>query len=499
MKKKSTPKFSIIIPVLNEERFLARCLLSLRQQDYAGFYEIIVVDNGSNDRTVEIARRFNVKIAQEFQKGVSRALIAGCLGAKGEVLVFTDGDTCLPNHWLKNIDLILSEHPNASAVGGPYTFYDTNILIRLITRSIIYLYSTYLFRFIKALPCANMAVRRNCYFRSGGFDPAINWGQDIDLSRRLSKLGPLVFDKRLLIETSFRRYRGNHINPLMQFFHGLREFIIQTYRLARMSRTNKIFPARPVIRGPNFVVSLNKTLVSLFTIVGLVLSILIYGFISPASQVFGSIVNHGFSNKKYVALTFDDGPYGDATSQILDILKSKNVKATFFLVGQNALKYPDLVQREIKEGHLIGNHSFDHSRFLSVEPSKRVVANVLLADRAIAQASGGLHPRYFRPPYGLKSPLMIKALKHLGYEIILWNDATDDYDNDQSAEAIAAHITKLLKPGAIIDLHDGRDTKTDYPRDNLIKALPIILEAITKNGYTPVTLDVLLETRPYSQ
>jgi len=499
MKKKLDPRFSIIIPVLNEERFLARCLLSLQQQDYAGLYEIIVVDNGSNDRTVEIAKQFNVRVTREFQRGVSRALIAGCLKAKGEVLVFTDGDTYLPNHWLESIDLILNEHPNASAVGGPYTFYDANILIRLITWGIIHLYTTYLFRFIKALPCANMAVRRNHYFRSGGFNPMINWGQDIDLSKRLSKLGPLVFDKRLLIKTSFRRYRGNYINPLTQFFHGLKEFIIQTYRLIWMIRSSKTFSARPAIRGPNLIVPLNKTSISVFTIAGLTLSILIYGFISPTSQVFGNIVNHGFSNKKYIALTFDDGPYGDATSKILDILKSKNVKATFFLVGKNALKYPDLVQREIKEGHLLGNHSFNHSRFLSVELPKQIVANVLLADKAIAKSSGGFHPCYFRPPYGLKSPLMLSTLKHLGYEIILWNDATNDYDSDQSAEAIAEHIIKLLKPGAIIDLHDGRDIKTNYPRDNLIKALPIILEAITKNGYTPVTLDILLETRPYNQ
>lgn len=230
------------------------------------------------------------------------------------------------------------------------------------------------------------------------------------------------------------------------------------------------------------------------TILGMVL---VYWLIVPIATVFGAAVKHGPTNEKLIALTFDDGPYGEATAKILDILDARKTKATFFLVGKNALKYPDLVKREAAAGHLLGNHTYDHSRLLSLQSPKKVAANILQADQAISGVSGGLHPRYFRPPYGLKSPLMLSELRHLGYQVILWNDATDDYDQDQSAEAITKHIVKKLKPGAIVDLHDGRDVQINYPRDNLIKALPMILDKITQLGYTPVTLDVLLGMKPY--
>lgn len=199
---------------------------------------------------------------------------------------------------------------------------------------------------------------------------------------------------------------------------------------------------------------------------------------------------------KFVALTFDDGPYGDATVKILDILKEKNAEATFFVVGKNVQKYPEILKREIREGHIVGNHSFDHSKTLAILSREKLINNIKNADIAIAEA-GGVHPSFFRPPYGFRSLSMEKHLKDAGYEIILWNNAPEDYLEKETSEEIIAMVLKKIKPGAIIDLHDGRDVRLNYSRENLIKALPIIIDEVRNKGYIIVGLDKIINKNPY--
>lgn len=228
-------------------------------------------------------------------------------------------------------------------------------------------------------------------------------------------------------------------------------------------------------------------------VVGIIGFILVYSNLW-AMREFSNITNA--VNQKIVALTFDDGPYGDATNEILDILKEKEVKATFFIFGQKAEQYPDILRREIEEGHVIGNHSFDHSAFFAIFSKNRLIANIKKADEAIFEATG-LHPKFFRPPYGLESPFMRKYLEQNGYNIVLWSAATTDYSNKEDSEAIANAILKKIKPGTIIDLHDGRAVLENYPRQNLIDALPIIIDVIRQNGYDFVTVDKILQQEPY--
>lgn len=131
----------------------------------------------------------------------------------------------------------------------------------------------------------------------------------------------------------------------------------------------------------------------------------------------GSADNISDKKLKLAALTFDDGPYGEATKQILDILKAKDVKATFFIMGMRAEQYPDLLKREVQEGHLIGNHSFDHSKRLYLMSRENLLGNIRSADTAIYDAVG-VHPKIFRPPYGYESPWMVSDLKKAGYTVI---------------------------------------------------------------------------------
>lgn len=235
-----------------------------------------------------------------------------------------------------------------------------------------------------------------------------------------------------------------------------------------------------------------KSFVSIFCI------ILLYGCGGQSKDPDKSGIRGQTADKKtkLAAITFDDGPYGDATVQILDILNEKDVKATFFVMGMRAQQYPDLLKREVQEGHLIGNHSFDHSKRLYLLSKEKLLENIKNADGAIADAAG-VHPKIFRPPYGYESPWMVNDLKKAGYSVIRWNDATEDYYMKESPDKITKSILRKLKKRAVIDLHDGRDIQPNYSRENLIKALPVIIDKIREKGYTFVTVDKIIKRQPY--
>lgn len=223
---------------------------------------------------------------------------------------------------------------------------------------------------------------------------------------------------------------------------------------------------------------------------------------TPDYNLLGSIVYHAreerLGSKKITALTFDDGPYGEPTAKILDILKEKKVKATFFLVGEDVARYPELVKREVAEGHIVGNHSMDHARNLASEPIEKFKKNIEEAEDVIMSTTG-LKPRFFRPPFGLTSTKTVSALYFLGYTTVMWDDMTNDWRATTTPERITERILHRLKPGSIIVLHDGRDTHKRYPRENVIETLPGLIDKIRERDYELVTLDKLIDQKPYFQ
>lgn len=204
------------------------------------------------------------------------------------------------------------------------------------------------------------------------------------------------------------------------------------------------------------------------------------------------------SNKKYAALTFDDGPYGKPTEEILDILKKNNITATFFLVGQNVVKYPDLVRREITEGHILENHTWDHSKTLHTQTTSTITDNLKRTDDVI-EKNIGKRPHLFRPPYGYVSPQLNEAVSSTGHVLVMWNVAPRDYLVSCDETCIVSTVLKQTRnhDRVVIDLHDGRDVKINYPRDNIVNALPIIIFELQKQGYEFVTVDQLLGVEAY--
>lgn len=174
------------------------------------------------------------------------------------------------------------------------------------------------------------------------------------------------------------------------------------------------------------------------------------GIAWPHWRFFGRVVTDCGDASK-IALTFDDGPDPDMTPKVLERLKAHGFKATFFLVGQNVRKHPELARRIVAEGHCVGTHSYDHSVFSNFRLTAAARRD-LQASRAAFREVLGIDPHLHRPPVGLTNPHLFQALRQEGMTCVCWNRAGRDGGN-RRPEGIA-RIGALAAPGAIVCLHD---------------------------------------------
>ncbi|MBU4200804.1 MAG: polysaccharide deacetylase family protein [Verrucomicrobia bacterium] len=193
--------------------------------------------------------------------------------------------------------------------------------------------------------------------------------------------------------------------------------------------------------------------------------------------------------EKMVALTLDDGPNGAATERVLDILKQFRVPATFFLIGTNVTHYPEIVRRMAREGHLIGNHSFQHLRFDQIT-SRAMLEDIARGEEAITGVTG-VKPTWFRPPFGINGVGLDEICRARGVVIAGWSGHAGDW-NPQSAVEIAEHMITQATPGDILLLHDGWETRHEVDRHNTVDAVYLILERLTREGFQFVTLPELV-------
>ena len=175
-------------------------------------------------------------------------------------------------------------------------------------------------------------------------------------------------------------------------------------------------------------------------------------------------------NEKQLFLTFDDGPIPEVTPWVLDLLDNYNVKATFFCVGDNVAKHPDIFQELLNRGHTVGNHTFNHLQGWKTW-AKTYVQNVNKADYFIRS---GL----FRPPHGLIRFLQAVALMHK-YNFIMWDVVSRDYSKYFTGEEVLNNVKKYTRNGSIIVFHDSLKAEK-----NLRYALPLAIEYLLKEGYT---------------
>jgi peptidoglycan-N-acetylglucosamine deacetylase len=191
----------------------------------------------------------------------------------------------------------------------------------------------------------------------------------------------------------------------------------------------------------------------------------------------------GSPSKPYIALTFDDGPHGTRTVELLDCLKTLGCPSTFFLVGAQARRYPELVQRIAAEGHEIGNHTFNHYRLTRIPLDE--VSGELNRARDVLKAFVGAPSRLFRPPGGEYNPEILKIVEQNGYTTVLWTNDPADYKVGRTPADIERLVIRDITQGGIVLLHDGvRAT---------LSALPGLVKKLRQKGYIFVTVSGLIQ------
>jgi len=186
--------------------------------------------------------------------------------------------------------------------------------------------------------------------------------------------------------------------------------------------------------------------------------------------------------KKKIAITFDDGPHPVYTLKLLDGLAQRNVKATFFIIGESAERYPEVIKRIYAEGHLIGNHTYSHVQLTCIS-STRAIEEIRKTNDIVASITGET-VRYIRPPFGLDNKTLAASSNLIP---ILWTVDPRDW-SVLNTNSVVSHVVKKVKENDVILLHDIFDTSVDA-------ALQII-DILLEQGYTFVTVDELKESNP---
>ena len=212
---------------------------------------------------------------------------------------------------------------------------------------------------------------------------------------------------------------------------------------------------------------------------------MVHGAFHRNSMVFGAVLGHLPTKSRQIALTFDDGPNPDATPKILDTLAQYGVKATFFVLGAHAERWPDLVHRVVADGHQIGNHGYFHRKLHFKSPSY-VKRDITLGKRAIERA-GSQSPQFFRAPHGFRSPWVSAIARSLGERTIGWSLGVWDSDRP-GVDAIVKRTLEGTRPGSIILLHDGDGYNANGDRMQTAAALPGIITGLRDRGFEFVAL-----------
>ncbi|MGM9818518.1 MAG: polysaccharide deacetylase family protein [Paludibacteraceae bacterium] len=185
--------------------------------------------------------------------------------------------------------------------------------------------------------------------------------------------------------------------------------------------------------------------------------------------IFRDAVCRKNSSEKVVYLTFDDGPCAKTTPHILDVLDTFNIKATFFCVGENVLRTPDLFAEIKQRGHAVGNHTMCHANGFKYTTDEYI--------RLVDEADTLIKSSFFRPPYGRIKPAQYKLLKKR-YRFVMWDVITRDYNANLKPEKIVAIVKRYVRNGSVIVFHDSIKAQK-----NVFAALPQAIEYLQKEGY----------------
>jgi peptidoglycan/xylan/chitin deacetylase (PgdA/CDA1 family)/GT2 family glycosyltransferase len=519
---KELPSVSVVIPAYNEEKYLPLCLQSIKKQDYAAEYKVIVVDNASTDNTAKIALDWGAKVVYESKRSPACARQKGAEAATGEIIAFIDADTQAPACWLSTIVSRLVREPEMVAISGPYAYCDAGRFTRITSYigNFISIIIDQLFRKVLnkggAIWGCNFAVRRSALLEVGGFDTSIRfYGEEYEFSLRLKRVGKGGIIPRLFVLTSARRLK--RIGVVNQYWNWIVDYFSVLFWYKPISEKLEDWPTKAWqtmvasfswqrVKASWVYVALFfgllwlnispafeavGRLIYVFDI-GVLSTLFTYHGVNPRSRFYGKVWSNGNRNRLRIALTFDDGPNEPYTSQVLAILEQYKIKATFFVIGQNARRYPETCRRIVTAGNVVGNHTYHHRKSLCLRRGKTIAREIELTHQAIYECTG-FEPKLFRPPHGFRTPWLMRTVRHLGYTVVTWDNMTSDWKADKSGEEIVRAIVQRAKPGSVIVLHDGRDSRPSYDRSQMLQALPFVIEPLKERGFDFVTIPELLE------
>jgi peptidoglycan-N-acetylglucosamine deacetylase len=218
--------------------------------------------------------------------------------------------------------------------------------------------------------------------------------------------------------------------------------------------------------------------------------LMVYEWLTPRSWLYGPVFWHARTEERVVALTFDDGPCHPHTEQLMEFFAGEGIRATFFMVGNNVVREPNLAA-EVASEHAVGNHTFTHPH-LTWSWASTVREELSRGQEAIHDATGVV-PTIFRVPHGWYGPQVISGAEELGMHCIGWSVMAWDW-NKPPADTIEQRILHGAGPGSVTLLHDGQDTEA-YPkadRSHTIAAIPRIVETLKEDGFRFVTVPELM-------
>lgn len=216
--------------------------------------------------------------------------------------------------------------------------------------------------------------------------------------------------------------------------------------------------------------------------------IVFWGCYYVGSNFFIKIVCKAISDKKEIAISFDDGPATNYTKEILTILNSENVKATFFCIGNRIAGNETILKQIQVEGHIIGNHSYSHHFWFDMYSTQKMQDDLKQMDAEMERVTG-LKPKLFRPPYGVTNPNLAKAIKNGGYTPVGWSVRSMD-TVIKDGKKLLDKINDGIKPGAVFLFHDTSKTT--------LAILPEFIQEVKNRGYSIIPLDKLLALQPYA-
>ncbi len=192
-------------------------------------------------------------------------------------------------------------------------------------------------------------------------------------------------------------------------------------------------------------------------------------------KIYYSLIWDLKNGQKEIFLTFDDGPNPEVTPMVLSILKEHNARATFFCIGRNAERYPEIMKMIREDGHSFGNHTYSHLKGW-ITSNSEYYSDIELAGKFISTD-------LFRPPYGKIKRSQLKYLRQF-YKIIMWDVMSSDFDHSITKEKCVRNVLDNIRPGSIVVFHDSEKSK-----ERMLYALPIVLESLTKMDYALNNID----------